>query len=53
MQQQGVWKKPVKLIILLALLAIGTAIYVSCGEETLPPLPPPGTGIVIVTGGAV
>jgi len=50
--QQG-WKKTVKLTILLVLLAIGTAIYVSCGEEAFPPPPPPSNGIVIVTGGAV
>jgi len=53
MEHRHGWKKTVKLLILLALLAIGTAVYVSCGEENFPAPASPGTGTVIITGGAV
>lgn len=53
MEHHSSWKKTVKLIILLILLAMGTAIYISCGEESLSPPPPPGMGTVRITGGAV
>jgi hypothetical protein len=52
MKQYDGWKKTVKLIILLVLLAMGAAVYVSCGEQTLLQTPP-GSGKVIITGGAV
>ena len=53
MKDRSNLKKTIKTIILLALLAMGSIVYVSCGEEDFPGPPPPGAGTVIVTGGAV
>jgi len=50
---QSHWKKTLKILFLLILLALGGIIYVSCGEESLPPPAPPSKGKIRITGGAV
>ncbi len=54
---KGDWKKRIKFIIVLGFvlgfLTVGAALYIGCGEETLPPPPPPNTGTITVTGAAV
>lgn len=43
----------IKFVIVLSLLAMGSVLYVGCGEGVLPPPNPPNTGTIIITGGAV
>jgi hypothetical protein len=46
-------RKRTRVILALVVLAVGAALVSSCGEDKLPPAPPPNTGTVTLSGGAV
>lgn len=47
------WQKTAKFIIAFCFLALGAALYLGCGEDTLPPSSEPSPGTITISGAAV
>jgi len=51
--KHGLWQKTAKFIIAFGFLALCAALYLGCGEDSLPVSQKPNTGTITISGGAV